>query len=104
MAHFAKAAAKVASWGGFLPFAVQEPRGIETLRRIAHGTLAGPAELLGLSTVGWAILALTMAMAWKAWRWARQIPTESVVAARAGLAGAAILFSVVLSIWAWPIF
>jgi len=103
MAHFAKAAAKVASWGGFLPLAVQEPGGIETLRRITDGTLAVPAGLLGLSTIGWAILALTLAMAWKAWRWARQIPAESVVAARAGLAGAAILFSVVLSIWAWPI-
>lgn len=104
IAHFAKAATKVASWGGFLPFAVQEPRGIETFRRIADGTLAAPAGLLGLSTVGWAILALTMAMAWKAWRWARQIPAESVVAARAGLVGSAVLFSIVMTIWVWPKF
>ncbi|OGD22197.1 MAG: hypothetical protein A2W03_00510 [Candidatus Aminicenantes bacterium RBG_16_63_16] len=61
-----------------------------------------PAGWLGLSTVGWAILALTMAMAWKAWRGARQIPAESVVAARTGLAGAAMLFGIVMTIWAWP--
>lgn len=103
VAHFAKAAAKVASWGGFLPFAVRDPKGIETLHRIMDGVLIAPAEFFGLSTIGWAILALTMAMAWKAWTWVRQIPAESVVAARSGLAGAAILFSLIMTIWAWPI-
>lgn len=103
VAHFAKAAAKVASWGGFLTFAVRDPKGIETFHRIADGTLIMPAGLPGLSTVGWAILALTMAIAWKAWSWARQVPTESVVAARAGLAGAAMLFSIIMTIWVWPI-
>ena len=103
VAHFAKAAAKVASWGGFLTFAVQDPKGIETFHRIADGALTMPAGLLGLSTVGWVILALTTAMVWKAWRWARQIPAESVVAARAGLAGAAMLFGIVMVIWVWPI-
>src|SRR4030042_489494 len=66
VAHFAKAAAKVASWGGFLTFAVRDPKGIETFHRIADGTLTMPAGLLGLSTVGWGFLVLTTGMAWEA--------------------------------------
>jgi ferredoxin len=102
LAHFAKAAAKVASWGGFLTFAVRDPQGIETFRRLADGALTTPGGWLGLSTVGWVILALTTAVAWKAWSWARQIPAEFIAASRAGLAGAATLFGVVMTIWAWP--
>jgi len=102
VAHFAKAAAKVASWGGFLPLAVRDPQGIETFQRIAGHTLTAPAGLLGLSMIGWAMLGLTLVMAWKAWNWARQVPVESVIAARSGLAGVAMLFSAILTIWAWP--
>jgi len=104
VAHFAKAAAKVASWGGFLTLAVRDPKGIETLRRIMDGALTAPAGFFGLSTIGWVILALTMAVGWKAWKWARQVPVESIVAARSGLAGTAILFSLIMTIWAWPRF
>jgi polyferredoxin len=102
VAHFGKAAAKVASWGGFLPRAIRDPQGIETFHRIAGHTLATPGGLLGLSPIGWVMLGLTLIMAWKAWAWARQVPTESVIAAKSGLAGAAILFGAVLTIWLWP--
>jgi len=103
VAHFAKAVAKVTSWGGFLPLAVHDPQGMETFRGIADHTLAAPARLLGLSMVGWVMLGLTLILAWKAWNWARQVPIESMIAARSGLVGAATLFSSVLTIWIWPI-
>lgn len=102
MAHLAKAAAKIASWGGFLPLAVRDPHGIETFNRIAEHSLVAPAGMLGLSIVGWVMLVLTLVMAWKAWSWARQVPVESLIAARSGLAGVAALFSAVLIIWVWP--
>jgi ferredoxin len=103
IAHLAKAVAKVASWGGFLPLAIRDPEGVETLRRIAEQSVATPPGLLGLTTVGWVMLTLTMVIAWRAWRWARQIPVESIPAARAGLVGASLLFLPVLAVWSWPV-
>jgi hypothetical protein len=102
VAHLAKAAAKVASWGGFLPLALRDPRGLDTLHRIAGRALAAPVGLLGLSVVGWAMLAFTVVVAWRALRWVREVPVDALPAARAGLATAAILFAVVLGVWAWP--
>lgn len=102
IAHLAKAAAKVAAWAGFFPLAIRDPRGLETLDRIASGAIATPPPLAGLPLVGFAMLALTAAVAWKAWRWARQVPPESAAAARTGLAGAALLFGAVLTVWVWP--
>jgi polyferredoxin len=103
VAHLAKAAAKVAAWGGYLPLAVRDPQGIETFHRIAAHTLTAPGGILGLSMVGWAMLGLTLIMAWKAWTWARHVPAESTIAAKSGLAGAALLFGTVLTIWVWPV-
>jgi polyferredoxin len=102
VAHLAKAAAKITSWGGFLPLALRDPQGLDTLQRVADRSLVAPASLLGLTVVGWVTLALTAVMALKAWRWARQIPSELATAARVGLAGAAVLFSAVLTAWSWP--
>ena len=99
VAHLAKAGAKITAWGGFLPLAVRDPRGLDTLYRLVDHTLTPAAGLLGLSAVGWAMLVLTLLLVWKAWRWAQQVPAEYKVAARAGLVGAAILFGTVLTIW-----
>jgi hypothetical protein len=44
--------------------------------------------------------ALMTAIGWKAWRWARHVLMENVLAAGAGLAGAAALFSLVIFVWA----
>jgi hypothetical protein len=102
VAHLAKAAAKVAAWGGFLPLALHDPRGVDTLRALAAGSVATPAMAVTLPVVGWVMLVLIAVMAWKAWRWARQMPAESTVAAGAGLAGAALVFSAILTVWCWP--
>ncbi len=57
---------------------------------------------MGLDVLGWAMLGLVLVLAWRAWRWARQIPATSVVAARAGLVSVALLFGTILTVWAWP--
>ncbi len=103
VAHLAKAAAKVSSWGGFLPLAAQDPKGMETLQRLTGHTLSAPTGLIGLSIVGWAMLVLSLSMAWKAWRWSRQVPAQHLVAARIGLTSTAVFFGIVLAIWTWPI-
>jgi hypothetical protein len=102
VAHLAKAMAKVASWGAFLPLSLRDPRGVESFGRIADDALVSPARLLDLSIVGWVMLALILLVAWRAMRWASQMPAESAVAAKVGLAGAAALFSGVLTVWALP--
>lgn len=102
VAHLAKAAAKIASWGGFVPLAIHDPCGLETLQRLSSHALPAPSSLVALTVVGWVMLALIAFIAWRAWRWVRQIPSESVTAARIGMADAAVLFTSVLTVWSWP--
>jgi polyferredoxin len=101
VAHLAKAAAKIASWGGFLPLSLSDPQGLHTLERLGDGSLSAPVAMVGLTVLGWVMLASILIIAWKAWRWARQIPAEAVAAARAGLVGALLLFSSVVVVWGW---
>jgi polyferredoxin len=102
IAHLAKAVAKISSWGGYLPLSLRDPRGVDTLRHFADRSLSAPTALVGLTVVGWVMLALVLVIAWRALRWARQTPAEANTAARVGLAGAAALFTAVLTIWALP--
>ena len=101
-AHLAKAAAQVMAWGGFLPLSLRDPQGLSTLHRLADGSLTAPAAMVGLTVLGWVMLTLVLIIAWKSWRWARQIPSEAAPAARVGLIGAAVLFTSVLTVWSWP--
>jgi hypothetical protein len=103
VAHLAKAAVKVSSWSGFLPRALAEPGGAETFHQIQAGALASPGRLVDLSIVGWLALLFVVFIGWRAWRWARQMPTESMVAARSGLIVSMFLFLAVLVIWALPL-
>ncbi|MEW6745280.1 MAG: 4Fe-4S binding protein [Planctomycetota bacterium] len=102
VAHLAKAAAKIASWGSFLPLAIRDPHGVETLHRITDMSLAAPAPLASLPLVAWAMLAAMLLVGWKGWRWAHRMSEHSPTAARAGLAVAGVLFLAVLTIWALP--
>jgi len=98
-AHLAKAAAKIASWGGFLPLALRDPQGIDTFHRISQRSLAAPDSFMGLSMVGWGILFATIFIAVKVWHSASDLSKEFVVAARAGLLVSSLLFSAVLAAW-----
>jgi len=98
-AHLAKAVAKVAAWGGFLPTALRDPRGVESLQRIADGTLASPAKLLDIPVIGAAMLILTGIMAWRSWHVSRRLEPESAPAVQIGLVGSAAVFSAVLAVW-----
>jgi hypothetical protein len=99
VAHLAKAVAKVAAWGGFLPIAVGDPKGVETFRAITDHTLITPPGLLGLSIVGWMMLFATCLIAWRALHWVRDIPEDSLPAVRSALVATFILFTSVLVTW-----
>jgi polyferredoxin len=98
-AHLAKAVAKMASWGGFLPLALRDPQGIATLHRISQHSLAAPASFMGLSMVGWVILVATVFVAVKVWHNASDLSKEFVNATRVGLLVSSLLFSAVLVTW-----
>ncbi len=103
VAHLAKATAKITSWGGFLPLSLRDPQGIDTLHRLAEGSTATPAAMVGLTVLGWVMLAATLVVAWKAWRWTRQVPVELWAAARSGMLFTAVVFTLALAVWALPV-
>ena len=49
--HLAKGLAKLSSWGGFLPFAIKDPNGIQTALEMSAGQMPQPAPLLSLAGV-----------------------------------------------------
>lgn len=49
--HMAKGAAKVSSWIGYMPLALDEPEGIEHARAITAGTLARPQHIFSKPVV-----------------------------------------------------
>jgi polyferredoxin len=100
IAHLAKAVAKIGSWGGFLPLALQDPRGVATFSRLTDHSLTAPTALLGLNTVGSIALAVTALLIWRGWLWSRHLPDGAVVPARTGLTTTGALFSAVLLVWA----
>jgi len=101
VAHLAKSAAKVASWGGFLPLALADPAGVETFQRIGDKALAAPAPWVGLPPLGWAMLILLALVAWRSLRWIREASGEAARAAYAGLGVTAAFFAATLLVWPW---
>ncbi len=100
VAHLAKAVAKLSSWGGFLPLSLRDPQGLDTFQRLADQSLSTPTAIFGLSLLGWVMLALILFVAWRAWRWAGQMPAEILTAARCGMLSSMLLFSATLVVWA----
>ena len=49
--HMSKGLAKFVSWSPFLPNAIREPTGLETVKAISAKAVAAPGALLGLSAV-----------------------------------------------------
>lgn len=59
--HMAKGLAKISSWGGYLPWALEKPLGVENAQAIAAKTLAAPPHLISKQVV--AILAIILVVA-----------------------------------------
>ena len=55
--HMAKGLAKVASWGGYLPFVLRDPMGDETALMLSDKTLSAPSPIVSM-TVVWPVSAL----------------------------------------------
>jgi len=101
VAPASKGIAKLASWGGYLPLALAEPRGQGHFRELAEGTLAAPARLTGLSLLGILMMAALLWVSWRAWQWAKVAAQDTLPAARAGLAVPAVFYAGVLAVWCW---
>lgn len=97
VAHAAKAMAKVTSWGGFLPLAVRDPRGLETLRQLAEGSVSAPSKAIGLPVLGGAMLAVLLYVGITSVRWTRHAQNRGAV--NVGLVAAGVLFGGVLMVW-----
>jgi hypothetical protein len=99
LAHFSKAAAKVSSWSGFLPLALHDPKGLETLQRIANHSQSTPSSIIGLSMVGWIVCFAILIVAARMWRNISTFSNDELIAVRAGLLVPAILYSLILTTW-----
>ena len=101
VSHFAKAGAKIASWLGFLPLALADPAGIETLQRLSNHTLLPPAPLTSMPVLGWGMLLAMAVLFGRAWLWSQEAATESLAAARTGLITVTVFFGSLLIFWPW---
>lgn len=101
IAHLAKAVAKLSSWGGFLPLALRDPVGLQSLHHIGDKSIAAPTPFVGLSLLGWVMLLALLAIAWRNRRWLRESAIEHLPAARAGFAVCTAFYAGMLL--AWPL-
>ncbi len=75
--HMAKGLAKLASWGGYLPMAISEPRGAESAQAITAGTMDKPASLVPSVVVSVLSLVLLLTMAYFSLRESRLADPET---------------------------
>jgi len=66
--HMCKGLAKVASWAGFLPLSVQDPKGVDTAIGLGAKTIPQPASLLPMSVVSATAVLLVLTGAYFALR------------------------------------
>jgi polyferredoxin len=101
VAHLAKALAKVGFWGYYFPLALRDPRGVETVRRLADKTLVAPGSLWDLPAVGWVML---FALVWVTFRLVRArralLPAARDAASFVGVTVSVFLFGAILVAWA----
>jgi len=100
LAHVAKAGAKVSAWAGYLPGSIADPQGLDTLATYLGGA-SSPVPIIGLPLLGWVMLLLLVAIAWRNRGFLRDMAEEAMPAARAGAWAAGLLF--IASLLAWPL-
>ncbi len=98
-AHALKAVAKVLEWGPYLPHALRDPSGLETLAAIRSGRLAEPHGLLGLEPVGWTGLIVLAVVTWWAWRQTRAWQTGDRRVGKVAVAFVGTVFVGILGCW-----
>ncbi|MBI5509497.1 MAG: hypothetical protein HY903_12165 [Deltaproteobacteria bacterium] len=99
LGHAAKAMSKLGAWAGYLPLALQDPNGIETLHKISSGALSAPVPLVGLSMPGLLTAAAVVLVGWRSWRWARATVPGQLPALRAGFLVAAVFYTSIMVVW-----
>lgn len=99
MAHLAKAASKSIAWAGYLPLALRDPTGIETLERLTTKAVPAPQALLGLSLLGTIMAAAVILIGWWGWRRACAAAPPLLPATRAGFAVTTAFFAAVMLVW-----
>jgi polyferredoxin len=102
VAHLAKALAKVGSWGGYLPQALRDLRGLDTLRRLADPATAAPESLWTLSAVGWTMLLGLVLVAVQGVRGRRFAPASERVATTVGMTVVGCVYVAILAAWVLP--
>ena len=100
LAHAGKAMAKLGAWSGFLPLALREPTGIQTMQHILSDQMKAPSALYGVPAVGWA---MALAPCWLAFRTFRGLAPSQEQNYRSafltGQIGAACLFLIAAIGW-----
>lgn len=105
VAHLAKALAKVGFWGGYLPLALRDPRGMETFRQISQKTLQPSADLWALPVVGWMMLLALLFVVVRTSRACSGGQAEGArdpLVMRVGLAASVVVFAAILATWVLP--
>jgi polyferredoxin len=99
--HMAKAVAKMASWAGYLPHALREPAGLETVQKMTTGAIAPPAALLSkplVSVIGLALIFVGIAFAIREFRMAQPTARKFHFIPKVAFGG---LLSVIVFGWAY---
>jgi hypothetical protein len=65
--HFAKALAKLSSWGPYLPLSLQDPYGQATLQSILSKAVAKPGAIVSIHSLGMVLVVTLLLMAWHHW-------------------------------------
>jgi polyferredoxin len=99
--HMAKGLAKVVSWGGFLPGALQEPSGVQTALALTAKTLAQPPPWMSLSVVSVVGVGLLGCSLWLAVREARLADMNAVAARSVPVVGLGAGYLFLIAGWGW---
>jgi polyferredoxin len=94
VAHLAKALAKLASWGAFLPGALRDPRGLATFEALRTKVVVSPGALADLPQIG-AVTIVGVALL-AVWSWRRSVAAP---AARIAIGVTGALMIAVLVAW-----
>ncbi|MES0372171.1 MAG: 4Fe-4S binding protein [Mariprofundaceae bacterium] len=97
--HMSKGIAKLTSWGGYLPGAMREPSGNETIQTLTADSNLLPASLLGMGSVSVIALTLVVLALFYAIREAKLTHGAAYKAQLPALTIVAGMFAVIISGW-----